>query len=194
MMPRELFKRIQQSITRSNHHPVWLGLQGQLFLTHFRRCASRSFNSALICSHGIPRSGCFASSSARRSSSSICAGVGSGSYPSSWMLPQTRCASLMRSERLSFESISSFRVFQAKTPLGIGGIFQPWKPSMNSSHRQCASSTRSSNGSFFAAARNFANDMDSIYSIGTIGTRVQAPFLGYAISSFCIHPSSFPSS
>jgi hypothetical protein len=35
---------------------------------------------------------------------------------------------------------------------------------MNSSQRRCASSTRSSNGSFFAAAKSFFTDMDLFYS------------------------------
>jgi hypothetical protein len=189
MIPREILRKIQHGETRPNHRVLRPRLPAPLRADHFRRCESRSFNSALTRSHGIPRSGCFTNSSARRSISSICSGVGSGSYPFSWMLPQTRCASSMRSARLNFESISIFRVFQAKKPLGMGGAFQPWKPSVNSSQRQCASSTRSSNGSFFAAAKNFDNDMDSIYSIGT---RVQAPFLACGISSFCLHPSSFP--
>jgi hypothetical protein len=190
MIPREVRKKIDQSKTCPSRHTLRSAALPQLPSLHFRRCASRSFNSALICSHGIPHSGCFANSSARRSSSLICSGVGSGSYPFSWMLRQTRCASSIRSERLNSESILSFRVFQAKTPFGIGGAFQPWRPSMNSSQRRCANSTRSSNGSFFAAAKNFANDMDSIYSVEP---RVQAEFIACAISSFCILPSSFPS-
>jgi hypothetical protein len=60
---------------------------------------------------------------------------------------------------------------------------------MNSSQRLCASSTRSSNGSFFAAEKNFAKDMDSIYCVGR---RVQAEFFVCANSSFCLLPSSFP--
>jgi hypothetical protein len=38
---------------------------------------------------------------------------------------------------------------------------------MNSSQSRCASSTRSSNGSFFAAVKNFFTDMDLIYSFGS---------------------------
>jgi len=144
----------------------------------FRRFAKRFSISAKTCSAGIPRPGFFNASSARRSSSSICSGEGSGSYPFSWMLPQTRCASSMRSARLNFASISSFKVFQAKTPLGMGGAFQSWKPSMNSSQRRCASSTRSSNGSLFAAEKNFAKDMNSIYCVGT---RAQAEFFARPI-------------
>jgi hypothetical protein len=52
---------------------------------------------------------------------------------------------------------------------------------MKSSQRRCASSTRSSNGSFFAAAKNFAKDIDSIYSVEP---RVQAEFIACANSSF----------
>ena len=129
----------------------------------FRRCASRFFNSDLTCSQGTHCSGCFTASSARRSSSLTCSGDSSGSYPLSTMLLQTCCVSSKRSSRLNSASILAFSVFQAKTPSGIGGAFQSWKPSMNSSQRRCASSTRSSKGSFFAAERNFATDMKSIY-------------------------------
>ena len=135
---------------------------------YFWRRAHRSSNSALTCSHGMQRSGCFNASSARRSSSAICSGVSSGSYPFSWMLPQTRCASSMRSARLNFASISFFSVFQANTPSGMGGAFQSLKPSMNSSQRRCASSTRSSNGSFFAAEKNLDKDISLIYCVRSL--------------------------
>jgi hypothetical protein len=153
---------------------------------HFR--PKRLLSSALTCSHGIPSCGLASKSARRRASSAACSGVGSGSYPFSWMLLQTPCASSIRSLRLNFESISSFRVFHAKTPLGIGGAFQPWKPSMNSSQRLCASSTRSSNGSFFAAEKNFAKDMVSIYYMRA---RVQQEFLSRANSAFSIQRSAF---
>jgi len=161
--------------------------ESQLSAVHFQPYFC--FISAWICSQGIPRSGCFDNSSARRSISSICSGVGSGSYPFSTMFSPTRCASSIRSSRLNFASISAFRVFQAKTPSGIGGAFQPWKPSMNSSQRRCESSTRSSNGSSFAAAKNFSKDMDSNYIFGTL---VQVEIFAFPTSSFIPHPSSFP--
>jgi hypothetical protein len=155
-------------------------------MIHFQ--PKRFLSSVWTCSHGIPLCGLASKSARRRSSSAICSGVGSGSYPFSWMLAQTRCASSMRSARLSFESISAFKVFQAKMPFGIGGAFQSWKPSMNSSHRRCASSTRSSNGSFFALEKNFAKDMDSIYRVGLHG---QAGLFARGHSSFCIQHSAF---
>ena len=123
-----------------------------------------AFISAWICSNGIPRPGFFSASSARRSSSAACSGVSSQSYPFSMMFVQTCWASSRRSRRLNLASISIFKVFQGNFPFGIGGAFQSWKPSMNSSQRRCASSTRSSNGSSFAAEKNFFTDMDSFYS------------------------------
>jgi len=131
---------------------------------YFQRSANRFSIFAKTSSIGLPRPGCFSASSARRSISSICSGVSSGSYPFSTMLVQTVCASSRRSARLNLASMSAFKVFQGDFPFGIGGAFQSWKPSMNSSQRRCASSTRSSNGSFFAAKKNFFTDMDSIYS------------------------------
>jgi len=119
---------------------MWLA-----FLMRKRACIS-----AETCSHGIPRSGCFRSPSARRSSSAICSGVGSGSYSSSVMFCQTRCANSIRSERLRFASISNFNVFHWKFFLGSGGAFPSLKPPINSSQRRCASSIRSLNGSFLA--------------------------------------------
>ncbi len=131
---------------------------------YFRLRPSRRWISAFVCSHRIPRSGCFRISSIRRSSSAICSGVGSGSYPLSRMFDQTRCANSIRSERPSVASISAFKVFHGMVPSGTGGAFQPWKPSMNSSHRRWASSTRSSNFSFVALDRNFATDIWTNYS------------------------------
>jgi hypothetical protein len=140
------------------------GFNERVYAEHARRSANRFSISAKTSSIGWPRPGCFSASSARRSSSSICSGVSSGSYPFSTMLLQTCCASSRRSVRLNLASISAFKVFQGNFPFGIGGAFQSWKPSINSSQSRCASSTRSSNGSFFAAAKIFFTDMDLFYS------------------------------
>jgi len=120
--------------------------------------------SSWTCSQRIPACGFLRSSSARRSSSAICSCVGSGSYPFSTMLLQTCCASSRRSARLNLASTLVFKVFQGNSPFGIGGAFQSWKPSINSSQRRCANSTRSSNERRFAADKDFATDMDSIYA------------------------------
>lgn len=53
--------------------------------------------SATTSPSGRQRSGCSKACWARRSSSAICSGVKSGSYPSSVMISQKSCASLMRS-------------------------------------------------------------------------------------------------
>ena len=143
-----------------------------------------SFISAWICSNGIPSWGFFSESAIRRSSSTACSGVISQSYPFSMIFDQTCCASSRRSARLNLASTSAFKVFHGNFPPGIGGAFQSWKPSMNSSQSRCASSTRSSNGSFFAAAKNFFTDMASKYFFAQ-----PAQAIG---SSFYIHPSSFP--
>jgi hypothetical protein len=48
---------------------------------------------------------------------------------------------------------------------------------MNSSQSRCASSTRSSNGSFFAAARNFFTNMVSFYSVERRAQAVDLSFV-----------------
>ncbi len=154
-----------------------LNLRPQPRSAYFRRSANRFSISAKTSSIGLPRPGFFSASSARRSSSSICSGVSSGSYPFSTMLLQTCCASSSRSARLNLASTSAFKVFHGNFPFGIGGAFQSWKPSMNSSQRRCASSSRSSNGSFFAAAKNVFTDMDLIYCVDSFA---QAEFFRIA--------------
>jgi hypothetical protein len=62
---------------------------------HFR--PKRSLSSALTCSQGMPSCGLASKSARRRSSSAFCWGVKSGSYPSSTMISQKSCASLIRS-------------------------------------------------------------------------------------------------
>lgn len=69
---------------------------------------SRCSISAKTSSAGIPRSGCLSASSARRSSSAICSGVSSGSYPCSEMSSQSSCASSMRS--FNGRAIAAFRI------------------------------------------------------------------------------------
>ncbi len=189
--PTPRTRRSSPAISKAfaSHHALRLGLRPQPRSVYFRRSANRFSILATTSSIGVPRPGFFSASSARRSSSSICSGVSSGSYPFSTMLLQTCCASSRRSARLNLASTSAFKVFQGNFPIGIGGDFQSWKPSMNSSQRRCASSTRSSNGSFFAAEKNFATDMDSIYSVDL---PAQAGFSRRANSSFVIrHLSLF---
>src|SRR5256886_5018029 len=144
---------------------------------HFQ--PKRLLKSASTCSQGIPSWGFFSKSARRRSSSAACSAVRSGSYPFSMMFVQTCWASARRSRRPNFASISIFNVFHGNLPLGIGGAFQIWKQSMNSSQRRCDSSTRSSNGSFFAAEKNFFTVMDLFYS-------------GSCSEQFEIRHSSFP--
>ncbi len=163
-----------------------LSLRPQPSSVYFRRSANRFSISAKTSSMGLPRPGFFSASSARRSSSSICSGVSSGSYPFSTMLLQTCCASSRRSVRLNLASTSAFKVFHGIFHFGIAGAFQSWKPSMNSSQRRCASSTRSSNGSFFAAEKNFFTDMDLIYCVGSL---TQA---GIFLSRLMPHASRLP--
>jgi hypothetical protein len=155
MIPREILKKIRQIELRTN----------RIFdnESHFL-ARSRSSISANTWSTGVPRPGCLSASSARRSSSAACSGISSQSYPFSMIFVQTCCASSRRSSLLNFASISFFKVFHGNLPRGIGGAFQSWNPSMNSSQSRCASSTLSSSGSFFAAARNFFTDMVSFYS------------------------------
>jgi hypothetical protein len=149
---------------------------------------NRSSISANTWSTGFPRPGFFKASSARRSNSAHWSGVSSQSYPSSTILLQTSCASLIRSARPNFASISDFKDFHEKAPFGTGGAFQSLKPSMNSSQRRYASSTRSSKGSFFTATRNFLTDIDSIYSIEP---PAQAVLCTGADSAFSLQPSAF---
>jgi hypothetical protein len=59
---------------------------------------------------------------------------------------------------------------------------------MNSSHRRCASSTRSSNGSFFASEKKFAKDIDSVYGVLS---RAQAGIFRLRHSLFPILNSQF---
>jgi len=161
MILREIPKKIRQIELRTN----WILSEGEIraVRNYFRPCLA--FISALICSHGIPACGFFCISSARRSSSAACSGVSSQSYPLSTMFVQTCCASSSRSSRLNRILISFCRVFHGNFPLGMGGAFQSWNPSMNSSQSRCASSTRSSNGSFLAATRNFHTDTVEFYSV-----------------------------
>jgi hypothetical protein len=65
--------------------------------THFQ--PKRLLSSALTCSQGIPSCGLASKSARRRSSSAACSGVRSGSYPSSAMISQKSCASLILSSR-----------------------------------------------------------------------------------------------
>jgi hypothetical protein len=82
--------------------------------THFQ--PNRSLSSALTCSQGIPSCGLASKSARRRSSSAACSGVRSGSYPSSTMISQKSCASLILSSlgrafaasRISVALTSSF--------------------------------------------------------------------------------------
>jgi hypothetical protein len=152
MIPSEIIKKIRQIEIRTNR--LVCG-------THYQ--PKRFFISALTGSHRMPRSGCFIASSARRSSSAICSGVSSGSYPFSVIFCQTRWASLMRSPRLTSTSALFFKAFHGDAFFGRGGALYPWKPSMNSSARVWASSTRSSNVNFFAAANSLATLMDQNY-------------------------------
>jgi len=62
---------------------------------HFQ--PKRWLSSALTCSQGIPSCGLASKSARRRSSSAACSGVRSGSYPSSVIISQKSCASLIRS-------------------------------------------------------------------------------------------------
>jgi hypothetical protein len=62
---------------------------------HFQ--PNRLLRSALTCSQGIPACGLASKSARRRSSSAACSGVRSGSYPSSTMISQKSCASLILS-------------------------------------------------------------------------------------------------
>ena len=57
----------------------------------------RLLRSASTCSHGIPSAGFFSKSARRRSNSAACSGVSSGLHPSSTMISQKSCASLIRS-------------------------------------------------------------------------------------------------
>jgi hypothetical protein len=70
------------------------GLENEL-KAHFQ--PKRCFISALTCSQGIPSSGLASNSAIRRSSSAASSGVKSGSYPSSTMISQKSCASLILS-------------------------------------------------------------------------------------------------
>jgi hypothetical protein len=63
--------------------------------THFQ--PKRLLSSALTCSQGIPSCGLASKSARRRSSSVACSGVKSGSNPSSTMMSQKSCASLILS-------------------------------------------------------------------------------------------------
>jgi hypothetical protein len=62
---------------------------------HFQ--PKRLLRPASTCSQGIPSWGFFSKSARRRSSSAACSGVKSGSYPSSTMISQKSCASLILS-------------------------------------------------------------------------------------------------
>jgi hypothetical protein len=64
-------------------------------MTHFQ--PKRLLSSALTCSQGIPSCGLASKSARRRSSSAACSGVRSGSHPSSMMISQKSCASLILS-------------------------------------------------------------------------------------------------
>jgi hypothetical protein len=63
--------------------------------THFH--PKRLLMPASTCSQGIPSWGFFSKSARRRSSSAACSDVKSGSYPSSTMISQKSCASLILS-------------------------------------------------------------------------------------------------
>ena len=60
---------------------------------HALRLLRRSWSSACTVSHGMPRSGCCRSSSARRSNSASCSGVGSSSNFSRRCSKTSRCSS-----------------------------------------------------------------------------------------------------
>jgi len=63
------------------------------FAFHALRLFRRSWSSACTVSHGRPRSGCCRSSSARRSNSASCSGVGSSSNLSRSCSKTSRCSS-----------------------------------------------------------------------------------------------------